>query len=185
MKKRTEVEEISPFLQIRMVQRDWSGYDPNLLERACKRGLELERRVEQYEDISPKHGREKFWTHWGTFAAASGYTILLAGLAFLICVFVVWGVRSDKWEKGYAAGKTEILSNAISFVEAQYRHVDQSQIRLEFPNGVDYLNKSKWVEEHYGHEYPWQFQTREEAAKKYDDLVKSGEAYKIFISPKQ
>jgi hypothetical protein len=182
--KKTEVEEVSPFIQIKAVQRDWVGYDPALLEKACKKGLELERKVRQYEEVSPKHAREKFWTNWGNVGAGAALVAIIGAVAFVICVFVVWGVRSDKWEKGYAAGKSETLTEAITFVESQYRHVDQSQIRLEFPNGTDYLNKEKWVNDHTGIE-PYEYPNAGEAGKKYDDLVKQGMAYKIFISPKQ
>ena len=179
-KKKIEIEEISPFIQIKAVQRDWVGYDPVLLKKACQRGLELEAENKRFRDFSPKEARHQFWENWGTAGAVMLSALAIAAMAFLICVFVVWGVRSDKWEKGYAAGKMEMATAAITLVESQYRHVDQSQIRLEFPNGTDILNKSKWVDFNTG-----KFDNALDVAKRYDELVKNGGAYRIFISPKQ
>jgi hypothetical protein len=168
---------VSPFIRMKATYIDWTGYDATLIEEACEKGLELEELVKQFRDFSPREARQRFWTHWGTFGG------IFAFLA-LIGLFVLFGLaiaNSGYYDKGFKEGRQTAVASAIAFVEAKYRHVDPSQIRLEFPNGTEIFTLKDYViSKGYSPEYE---DNMKKYANEYNTLIANGGAYTIFITP--
>jgi hypothetical protein len=171
---------ISPFLQMEVEQKDWQGYNANLVDEAIARGLQLEEENKKFRDFSPKEARRSFWSNWGTFGGIMGCLAIVG--AFVL--FVVWVSlamsNGTKYNEGFKAGEEASVAAAIAYVEGQYRHVSPDQIRLEFPHGTDVFNKDSWIARNQGSN-----ETTSDTFERYQSLLKEGGAYKIFITPQK
>jgi len=171
--------QVSPFLRMKAESIDWQGYNPTLVEEVCERGLELEQENKEYRDVSPQEAHEKFWVNLSQWVGAF--------VALLICGGVVIGVaaaiHSDKYREGYQDGRSSAVSAAIAFVEAKYRHVDPSQIRLEFPNGTEVFSLKDYVRTKGYNIDNMSDRSKKEFAKEYANIIENEGAYTLFITP--
>ncbi len=169
MKLKTVIES-SPFIRMQNEQQYWTGYDANLIDEAIKRGTELEQENRRFREFSPRETRKAFWNSWGIFGSIFITLAICGGIAIGIAA----SIHAEKYGEGYEVGAKDATIAAITFVEAQYRHVSPVQIRLELPYGTEIFDKIKWFENHTG-------ASLAENIQQYDEMMVR--PYVIFITP--
>jgi hypothetical protein len=171
MKLKTVIES-SPFIRMQNEQQYWTGYDANLVDEAIKRGTELEQENRRFREFSPQQARQRFWYGWGVFWKIFITLAICGGIAIGIAA----AVNADKWGQGYAVGAKDATVAAITFIEAQNRHVSPAQIRLELPYGTEIFDKVKWFEKNVTENHPLGV-----AIEEYDRMMVK--PYVIFVTP--
>ena len=172
MRKLKTVIESSPFIRMQNEQQYWTGYNANLIDEAIKRGTELEQENRRFREFSPKEARETFWRGWKVFWQVMVAVAICGGLAIGIAA----AVHSNKFGEGYEVGAKDATIAAITFVEAQNRHVSPAQIRLELPYGTEIFNKVKWFERNVG-----ETRSLASALEQYDQMMLK--PYVVFVTP--
>jgi ABC-type xylose transport system substrate-binding protein len=176
MRKLQTVIESSPFIRMQNEQQYWTGYDANLIDEAIKRGTELEQENRRFREFSPQEARQIFWSGWRKFWKVILSITITIAVCGGIAIGIAAAVHADKYGEGYKVGAKDATIAAITFVEAQNRHVSPAQIRLELPYGTEIFNKIKWFEKNVYENHPLAV-----ALEQYDQMMLK--PYVVFVTP--
>jgi hypothetical protein len=175
----------SPFYRLQAEQVNWTNFDPNLVEEVVKRGIDLEEENNRLKNFPPKEARKAFWTHWGDFGAVMSIAAVI-GVCTILVALIVWACNnSNSYNDGFKNGSEQQVAAAVAYVEARYRHVDPSQIKLEFPHGYIFDFKGYVHSLGFGDPSGYTKDNIEKWTKDYRDFQDNyTPPYTIFITPK-
>jgi hypothetical protein len=128
--------EVSPFLQIKVEQTNWTGYNAILVDKVADLGITLQEENKNLFDENKSLKKELGDNDRSEFFEGFG-AIVGIGLTVIFCVGLlsaaIFGI--GKWsrhDKSYSEGFNEASIAAVTFVEARYRGVKPEEIKLDF-----------------------------------------------------